>query len=379
MSKRPIDKVRVESAGGVFDKFESLAIVNTIDGQSEASFDVGDDTAWEALERIVAPGQEFSIFVNDRLRMKGRAEVNEAPAEASTGFGLRLVCRTKMADARYAGANPSTRVEKTTLKDFVLAVYAPLGILEPDFLFAEATARDLMTGKSAGGKPPVDLAVIKLEQAKVNPPETIFAAVERHLKRQHMMHWDAPDGRILVGAPDDTQAPLYRAICKRSGPLSQGNNIVKASRTRDWSEVASDVTVYGQSAGKELAKASVRGTSADLDLAEVYANTGHFFRPVALVSEQVKDNDTATAQAIRERSTRARRKDAWDFTFDGWAYWDGNESIPWAHNTMIDVDVDAVSGSAKGQYLVHRVELRLGVNEAPTAKVSVVAKGIWVI
>jgi prophage tail gpP-like protein len=378
MPNRKPETIRVESSAGVFDRFESVSITYDIDGQTEATFEVGDDTAWQALEAMVAPGQEFTIIVNDRIGMKGRAEVNESPGSTREGIGLQLTCRTKMADARYCSANPATRVEKTSLEDFVLAVYAPLGYSKADFIFAEAAARDLMTGKSVGGKPPVDLAAIQIEQAKVNPPETIAACVDRHLKRHHMMHWDGPDGRIVVGAPDDEQRPSYRAICKRP-PNAQGNNLVSFRRSRDWGEVASDVTVYGQSAGKDVARIALKGTSVDLDLAAVYANTGHFLRPVVLPVEQVKEIAQAEAQAMRERSARARRKDAWEFTYDGWAYWDGSEAINFAPNTVVDVDVEAVGGGARGKYLCHRVELRASLREAPTAKLSCVAVGIWVI
>jgi len=48
-------------------------------------------------------------------------------------------------------------------------------------------------------------------------------------------------------------------------------------------------------------------------------------------------------------------------------------------DAIVDVDVEAVGGPSKGKYLVHRVELRHGIGEAPTAKLSCVAVGIWVI
>ncbi len=377
MTRRP-DVVRVEAGGGVFDRFASLTIVNDIEGPTEAVFEIGDEGAWEALEAIVAPGQPFAVFVNDKLRMTGRAEVNEVPGSSRDGFKLALVCRTKLADAAYCSANPATRVTKASIKDFILALYEPLGYSEADFLFSEATARDLMTGKAGGGKDPVDLAPLQAEQAKVNPPETIRECAERHLKRHHMTHWDAPDGRILVGAPDDTQAALYRAICKRRGPETQGNNVLRVNRLRDWSEVPGDISVFGTTHGRDIAKATIRGAAVDLDLARVFADTGHFYRPVIVPSEQAKTLDQATAQAARELSVRSRRKDAWQLVFDGWSYWTGSESIPFAHNTVIDVDVESVGAGAKGSYLIHRVELRFD-GSGQTTTCTAVAPGIWAI
>jgi hypothetical protein len=84
------------------------------------------------------------------------------------------------------------------------------------------------------------------------------------------------------------------------------------------------------------------------------------------------------AQARRERATRSRRKDAWEFTCDGWSYWNGSEQIPWATNATADVDIDAADGAA-GRYLIHKVSLRLAADGATTATMLAVAPGIWEI
>lgn len=378
MSTRPPDVVTIESDAGSFDAFESLSIVNDIEGLTEATFAFGDESSWEALEQIIAPGEPFSVLVNGRPRMAGRAEVNDYSATVASGFLVTLTCRTKLADARYRSAEPTVRVAKTSIKDYILALYAPLGYVESDFQFSEATARDLMTGKSQGGKDAVDLAPLQAEQAKVNPPETTYDAAERHLKRHHMTHWDGPDGKILVGAPDDTQAPLYRAICKKAGPASKGNNCGAIHRIRDWSEVAGDIAVFGTTPGREIAKTALRGAAVDLDLAAVFAKTGHFSRPVIIPSEQAKTLDAATAIAARELSARKRRKDVWELTLDGWSYWDGNEAVVYAHNTVIDVDVEGGGASARGSYLVHRVQLTYNESGLVT-QLTAVAPGVWAI
>lgn len=374
---RPRDIIEIETDQGIFDRFESLEVVNDLNGAAEATFTIGDDGCWQELDRIVAPGQPFIVRVNKRLRMTGRAEVNEVPAAPGSGVKIQLVIRTKMADARYRSADPNVKIEKASIKDFLLALYAPLGYTEADFQFSEAAARDLMTGKSSNGKPPVDLEPIKLEQAKVNPPETIFQCAERHLKRHHMMHWDAGDGRIVVGAPDDEQLPLTRLQCRR-GAASVANNVLSFKRTRDWSELPSEVWVYGGTPGKTLAKSAFREVAVDLDVAAVAASTGHFNRMVLIPAEQAKTRAHAVAQAQRELSSRSRRKDAWEITTDGWSYWNGHESITWAINTTTDVHIDAVGGPT-GRYLIHRVSCKLGVHEAPTTTLHLVGPGIFLI
>lgn len=376
---RARDVVTVESAGGVFDRFSSLTITNDLVGQTEAVLEVGDDGAWPELERVVYPGKEFRVSLNGQPRLVGRAEVNEVPASCGSGVTLQLTVRTKMADARYRPAKLETRVEGVSVKDFVLACYEPLGLTEADFIFAPFVARDLMTGKSPGGSSsPIDLEPLKVDQAKVQPDETIRDAVERHLARFHATHWDAPDGRVVVGVPDDEQPTSYRLQSKR-GAASRGNNVVAFTRIRDWTDVASSVTAYGQDRGKQGTRKGVRGVAVDEDVFAVAAATGHFARDVTVSNTQAKDQGHAESIAARELSARVRRKNAFELTVDGWTYWTGSGQIPWAHNTTVDLDVDVLGGEAQGRYLIVRVVLQLSTGMAATTQLTAVAPGIWVV
>ncbi|WP_437759480.1 hypothetical protein [Sorangium sp. So ce1389] len=360
-SRRP-DSIRIESPAGSFDKFGSLTITNDISQSTEMTFTVGEDGSWPALERLLGFGSEFRVYLNDRLRMTGRVYVTDSPNDAQAGSPITVTIRSKMEDARYASASGKTRVEDTTLKDFLLALYAPLGYAEKDFVFNAAVERDLITGKTAqGALPPVRLEPIRTERAKVNPPETIFDAAARHLKRHGLMHWDTPDGRIYVGRPDDQQSPIYRFRLKR-GPASVGNNLLSARRVKDFSRVPSIVRVYGT-------RARVLGVSADLDLRD-------FHRPVTLLSEGVRDQAQADAAARRERAERNRRKDAFEITIDGWSYWTGSLSIPFAPNTTCDVDVDTVGGP-QGKYFIERVQCSLNPGQGQMTSLSLVAPGVW--
>lgn len=375
---RPVDAIEIQTDSGRFDRFASIELLWDLFDSATATFTIGDDSTWKSVEKIVAPGQVFRVYCNGFLQFTGRAEVDEVPVEASSGTIVTVTCRTKLSDARYASADPKTRFQNTSVKDFVLKLFEPLGYLASDFQFAPAADVDLVTGKSkGGGAPPTDLEPLKFDQAKVNPPETIFEAATKHLKRHHMMIWDAADGRICVGRPDDTQDPRYRFLCKR-GSASGGNNLLGARRIIDWSEVCSDLTVFGGSPGKDVTKTSIRGVATDLDLLNVAANNGHFKRPVILPVEGVKTADQAAAHAQRELAARSRRKDAWEFETDGWSYWDGSSLTNYAINATCDVDVETVGGVANGRYLITRVARSLKHDAGATSSIAVVAPGILV-
>jgi len=378
MPRRQHDRVRVESAGGRFDAFEALEVTNDIAGISEATFTVGDDGAiTEELEELVAPGQPFKVYCNDTLRLTGRAEINQIPGNADSGVVLNLTVRTKTSDARVASANPDINVQNTSIKEFILACYKPLGLTESDFVFGQFADRDLISGKAGGAAPPLDLEKIQVAQAKAQPPETIYEAVERHLKRYKATHWDGPDGTIIVGTPDDSQAPLYRLQASREPSRSKGNNIVSYQRTKDWSELASRITIIGAGGATQSVQKRFRGWAADEEVEAVASSLGHFNRTVLVPDQLSQEKSAAERAAMRELSARRRRKDAWEFVVDGWSYWDGATQFGWATNATVDVDVDQVGG-ARGRYLIVRVQMRLDTSGASTS-ITVVAPGIWVL
>lgn len=375
---RKRDIVRIESDGGRFDAFESLEIVNDIAGISEANFTVGDDGAWPDLRDIVAPGQPFRVYCNEHLRMTGRAEVNEVPGDLGSGIVLNLTCRTKMSDARYSSAATTIKLEGKSLKQVILDAYAVFGLAEGDFVFGEFTDVDIMTGRSAKGKAPFDPDPITPDKAKVQPPETVYEFVERHLKRYRATHWDGPDGKIMVGRPDDQQAPLYRLMSKR-GKASVANNVVGYRKIRDWTEVPATVVVHGRSVSTgDDAPKPFRSTATDTDAMNVALATGHFNRSVLIQDQQSRNAETASRTAQRELSARIRRKDAWEVQVDGWSYWDGTQQIDWAINTVADIDIDAIGG-VQGPYLIVRTGLRYDLSGAATTSLTVVAPGVWTL
>jgi prophage tail gpP-like protein len=375
---RAKDNISIETDAGAFDKFQRLSISNDIFGLTEATFELGDASSWAELSSVLAPGEAVRVSLNGKPRLTGRAEVNTVPISPSGGTVIQLTVRTKMADARYRSAPPKTKVESTSIKDFVLACYAAIGVGEDDFSFAPFTSRDLMTGVGGPKGDKVDLEPIKPDQAKVQPPETVHEAVERHLRRYQATHWDDPDGKILVGKPDDEQAPLYKMQAKR-GNKSQGNNLLRAQYIRDWSEVALTVQVVGTKRGVDAGAKGIRGLATDDDVADALSRTGHFNRLVLLQAQQIESQQQADQMATRELSARRRRKDAWELTTDGWTFWDGSSQIPYAHNTTVDVDVDTVQAVARGRYLVTKVKLDLDLSAGATTTMTCIAPGLFVL
>lgn len=383
MPSRPIDRIAIEAvtssggdfpSAGVFDLFTSLELTNDLTAPAEAAFECGDDGTFRNFERIIRFGSVFRVLHNDRLRLTGRVEAHDVPTDAQGGATVRFVIRTKLSDAAYASANPKLSVQGATLKQVVLRAYAPLGYTDQDFVFKTDVSRDLMTGRSSkwsAARTP-DIEAMKLEQAKVSPPETIFEFVERHLLRFHLTHWDSPDGKIVVGAPDDTQHPLYSFKLK-TGPNGRFNNVLRAQRVRDLSDAPSLLNVFGIGGKTDFQKTKI---ARHLEIPEVAQ--AKLYRPVIIVDESLRTGDQAEGRARREVAARSKKLDSWEISTDGWSFWDGQRRIPYGIDTCADVEIDT-AGGATGAYLVHRTRLRLDPLSGAVADLSLVRKGLWVL
>ncbi len=369
------DEVVIEADSGagfdfLCDRSTSFEIVNDLLQPAQCLVEIGDDGTWNASTGALAVGGRFKVSVNGQLRLKGRMIAPRMPLSVDTGATAQITIRSVLADAMYASCSPTVNVRKGTLRDVLLDAYAPLGLTEEDFVFDAATAVDLMTGKGEGSRR-VDLDTIKEDQAKVSPPESIYNFVERHLNRHHLSHWDACDGRIVVGAPDDTQTPAY-SLRSLTGAAGQWNNIVKAELVLDHEQVPSIIGAFGVGGGKGYAKAKVRAVLEDATLTEA-----GIYRPVLLIDEGIKTQGQAESRVMREMSIRSRQKDAWRVDVDGASYWNGDRLLPWGIDTVADVQCALASGPSSGSYLVTRVAIRGDADSGYTTSLDLVAKGIW--
>jgi prophage tail gpP-like protein len=375
VSTRRRDEITIEGERGVFSRWQSITVANDIMGLNECALDLGDDGAEADFMRTIRNGELFVVKINGRPRLSGRSEVVEAPITPE-GTRVRWIIRTKFADASWCSADPSVSVEKTTIKQFVIAQYARLGYAESDFVFAPGADADLMTGVAKGAGLQPDFISAKIDAAKPQPTETVRQVVERHLKRFHMAHWEGPDGKIYVGQPNDEADPTFTFTCRR-GPESVRNNCTKATSKQDWSNAVSEMWVYGQSTGKDIAGAAIKGVSKDQELLDVYERTKQFYRPVVLQNTEAKDLKEAETMARRERSARSKDKDAFTIQADAWTWWsDAGDQIPYAPNRVAFVDV---FNRDPGNYLVTATTSVMSIDQRATTQLTMLAKGIWVV
>ncbi len=371
--RRAVDKIEIRGAGGVLDAFQAVDVQLSLSSPAEASFVIGDDGAWDRFEPYIRPGYAYDVCLNGKTLFRGRVEGAEEDG-ARSGAEIALKVTTRFADAALASADPSISVQNVSIKDFLLALFAPVGYVASDFVFAPVANRNLLTGNAGSVKPAVKPDDIQFQSARVTPPETIRDCAMRHLQRHGLTMWDGVDGKLCVGKPDDSQAPLYQFICRR-GAAAVSNNVGAFKRIRDWSEVVGVVKVLTQTFGQVDGKTPVQAKAQFDDVLETTRATGHFWRPLIIPTQKPKDAAQAQAQAQRELASRAKNKDAWEFDVDGWSYFTGSDLIAYVPNATANVHVDIAGGPA-GRYLVWRCGYRLKSGEGARTQLALVAPGI---
>jgi prophage tail gpP-like protein len=387
MSRSPLDKVQVNALGLPnkpeiadfhFSDWTSFQIKNSILAPSEAAFEVGDDTGWDRVSQLCQLGAQFVLMVDDRPRLVGRVEALNTPLDARQSAIQSFVIRTKLSDAMYASAPQGLHLRGASIKQFILACYSAIGVSrDGDFDFRADVSRDLMTGKASkttkkSSKPARALDELTDEQAKVNPPETVFAAVDRHLRRHGLLHWDGCDGRIVVGAPDDQQEPIARLRSFRP-PHGQYNNVNSVERQLDVSQSPTSLGIFGVGGGTDFTKTRVSGILYNQDLLD-----RGFRRSVVIVDEAVKTKGLAEARANRELALRNRTLDRLAVTVDGLSWREGADLIPWTPDTTHDVVFESIGG-ALGTYYLEEVTMSRNASAGDVTKLGLVKQGVWVL
>ena len=375
MGRRRTDIVQIQSVdtGGTFDNFTSFSLTMDMSGPSEASFELGNSGTWADIENFILPGSEYRVTVNGRPFLTGRVEMDDIPLDARGGSVVRMTVRTRMADAFYAAANTKISVKNITLKNFLIKLYEPLGYTADDFIGLPATARDLLTGRSSVGKGNFQQAPIersKIQDAKISAGETIYDAADRHLRRFGLMHWDSPDGKIVIGAPNDEQEPLYNFSYGRTTNGSL-NNVIGMTRTIDYSAIPSFIYVYGSGRTIDGTRKPVVGKKVDSDLVDA-----GFYRPVIIEAKSIRSNALAERAVNREYSARAKQKDNHAVELDGLSFWNGSQSIPFSTDTVCTVTSDVMGGQL-GRYYIHRVTLSRDARQGDRTNITALKTGIW--
>jgi prophage tail gpP-like protein len=399
MADEPFDRITVEAFGTPgatsfdfnFEDWTTFSLTSTILQPAEASFELGDQTGWDRLAELVDLGSQFRVFIDDRLRLTGRIENLNSASDARQSATQRFTVRTILSDAVFSAAPQNVRLQGRTVREFLIALYADLGLTEADFDFRGDVSRDVMTGRITKGPdafgrrrgidgrliadPPAGFEAIEAteENCKVQPPESIFESADRVLRRHGLLHWDGPDGKIVVAPPNDMQDPIgvLRSIRGEDDAAGQFNNMLSLERDQDVSQAPTEIGVFGSGGKASFARASVSATIRNQALID-----RGFRRRAVVLDEGMFSKDVAARRARREFVSRSRGLDQLTITVDGLSYRDGAEPLPWAPDTTVDVFDDTLGG-VLGVYYVEDVRMQRDASSGDVSRLSLVRQGVW--
>lgn len=279
-----------------------------------------------------------------------KAGVTRAIDAASGTFSLSVTDRWSP-DSQPVKINPGSSCEIRVAGEVVITGYVDL--VRPSFSAADHTievqGRDRsadMVDCSAVHKPDEwkNLTVLQLAEklakpfgvsvkaevdvgaaidlVKLQQGETALEALNRHAKMRKLLVMPDGKGGILL-----TRAGVRRAAVE----LVQGQNILDASGTLDWSERYSDYIVKGQAGFKETTdgetESHVTGSAKDPAITR--------YRPLLVVSDTETTAATAAERAKWEANTRLGKAAQATITVQGWRQTAGGAL--WEPNMLVAV------------------------------------------
>ena len=125
----------------------------------------------------------------------------------SGGSTVTVSGRDHMGPIVDSSAMPSIAMTGTSFRDVIFKALAPYGFTSKNIVVNNDANRDLLTGKPVSGTSlssdaPINLATMKIAQARPHAGETVHSFLSRHCKRFGLIMWGTADGNIVFGRPN---------------------------------------------------------------------------------------------------------------------------------------------------------------------------------
>lgn len=170
-------------------------------------------------------------------------------------------------------STPFVSMREVGLADIIKEVVKPLGIAQIEIRAASSKTR---------------------KRVQIEPGQSAWEVLLQVAEANGLWPWFEPDGRLVVGGPDYSSAPVATLILRNDG---QGNNVQRLSVRRSMPGRYSQVTVLGQHGqydndGYDSSRGKLKTVVSD----DVLARRG-IFRPKVVVDSSCENQDMSQARA----------------------------------------------------------------------------------
>jgi prophage tail gpP-like protein len=208
-----------------------------------------------SLPSDVVPGTPCELRVGSDLVMTGRIDDVRVRVD-KRGHSLEILGRDGAATLLDCSA-PLVGGRKLGLEDIITRVVRPLGIVRVRLAMANGVAR-------------------QREKVTVEPGDTAWDTLAHVAEANGMWPWMDPDGTLVIGGPDysDATNPAVATLClapRKAGELGI-TNVASLERRESVAERYSTITVLGQTHGTEATegKHGLKSSAVDPDLEAIW-------------------------------------------------------------------------------------------------------------
>jgi prophage tail gpP-like protein len=215
------------------------------------------------------------------------------------------------------------------------------GIAVSSATFSLATMTPEARKRFANSLTGLDIAAIKIVDAKPAVGEKLWEFIDRHAKRFGLMLWFSPDGKLVISSPNYGSPPLYRFVRRLRENKDDPNNILDGSVADKMGDRHSTVTVFGKAKGSSPERSAFVSTAVDPDVP--------WFCPKYIHDGAIKSTEEASRRALREVAhLRAKA-----FEYECTVADHGQGDFLYSIDTMAEV-IDESVGVSGSYYLIAR-------------------------
>lgn len=334
---------------------------------------------------LLVKGQIVTLLIND-ISQGSFLITTVRKVFGPSGYTMSIECKSPLCTPYEGSVNPDLKISTQTDSPVTTAILEALAPYGFDRISGDGAASvGAITGRPIGkGKRAVNVKNLTAQEAHANDSEAAYAFCSRIFSRLGVCLRMAPDGQLLVGAPDYDQEPSY-ALAQDPTGQAPGDYFFGDIEIVDTNDGQfSECRVRGQPDDKAGTTTTGRPeavvTAASLNPSRpAYRGEGTAASPAAYKRLEIRDKnarDVKRCESVAKLALGIRAKDAFviNGTVDGFV---AKTGAIWQVNTTVDVYIAEESIQEK-MWLAERVFTQ-NVKGGQTAKLRVVPLGSLVL
>ncbi len=306
------NRVRLKVASWQYDGWTDVQIGLSIKAIA-GSFSIGFTERWPGQRTVwpIQPGEFCELLIGNETVITGYVDIVDAQYD-SNSHSLRVSGRDRTGDLVDCTVDPKTW-NNQSCSQIIRELVKPYGINVIE---------------------QVDCSKV-ISRLVLDPGETVFSVLDHLARSAGVCLVSSGKGELLITSAQN-------AILN-SGMLKLGENILRASCRRDFTNLYSQITVSSQISGEALDQYDVLSTQPKAELQRSWNSVGfskvNRYRPLRIIAESQSDSQRCLQRAQWEVSHREAEAFSMTVTVQGWR---DSAGQLWKPNTLIKVVDDCL-------------------------------------